>query len=219
MIPNIVDPLPSPVKGALLNASLPSVHLLAVVSVLDEALSEYIESAGLAWPPKMKRDLYNRINLAATAVPGINVDQLQEIRELRNSVAHPKPGESSPIVDWSRLDSAIDAIGGALVAMKHMGRIPDVRAGYQRTPTLYPKELGPNGERVRHRHRVFATRNGQEFLEFVSEIAYSPPGRRAFRPSRSARGEMPGGRPVGRAIDSGGAGEGVSGRVGGAGSQ
>ena len=177
MIPGIADPLPSPVKGALLNASLPSVHLLAVVAVLDDALSDFIEAAGLPWPPKTKRDLHNRICLAATAVPGINEDRLQEIRELRNSVAHPKPGEGLPVVDWSSLDSAIAAIGDALVAMKRMDKVPDVRAGYEHTPTLFLNELGPNGELMRHKHRVFATRDGREFLEYISEIAYSPPGR------------------------------------------
>lgn len=177
IILNIADPLPSPIKGALLNASLPMVYLLAVVAVLDEALSDYVETAGITWPARTKRDLCNRITVVAGAVSGINAARLHEIRELRNSVAHPKPGDPSSIVDWAGLDSAIESVGEALVAMQCIDRVPDVRAGYQRTPTLYPKELGPNGERVRHRHRVVATRDGREFLEYVSEIAYSPPGR------------------------------------------
>jgi hypothetical protein len=176
MIPNIADPLPSPVKGALLNASLPSVHLLAVVAILDDALSDYIESAELPWPPKTRRDLCNRIKVVAAALPGIDAVRLQEVRHIRNSVAHPRTGESAETVDWACLDSVIETVGTALVAMKCMNSVPDVRAGYERTPTLYPKELGPNGERVRHKHRVVATRDGREFLEYVTEVSYGPPG-------------------------------------------
>lgn len=177
MIPGIADPLPSPVKGALLNASLPAVYLLAVVAVLDDALSDYIDTNGIEWPRKTKRDLYNLINVAAAVVPGMDADRLHEVRQLRNGVAHPTAGEPVAAVDWARLDSVIEVVGEALVEMRLMDRVPDVRAGYERKPTLFPRELGPDGERVRHRHRIYATRDGQEFLEYVTEIAYRPPGR------------------------------------------
>ena len=177
MIPGIADPLPSPVKGALLNASLPAVHLLAVVALLDDALSDYIDANGIVWPPKTRRDLCNRINVVAAVVPNIIADRLHAARELRNSVAHPPSGEASTVVDWVCLDSVMETVGQALVAMGTMDSVPDVRAGYERTPTLFLKELGPNGELMRHKHRVFAARDGREFLEYVTEIAYSPPGR------------------------------------------
>jgi hypothetical protein len=175
MIPSIADPLPSPVKGAFLDASLPAVYLLAIVAVLDDALSDYIYANGIVWPPRKRRDLCNRIDVVAGAVPAIDAARLHEVRQLRNSVAHPAPGESAAAANWDRLDSVIEIVGKALVAMGFLGRVPHVRAGYERTPTLFPKELGPEGERVRHRHRIFATVDGQEFLEYLTEITYRPP--------------------------------------------
>ena len=40
VIPNVLDPTTSPVKGALLELMLPAVHLLNAVAILDEALSD-----------------------------------------------------------------------------------------------------------------------------------------------------------------------------------
>ena len=88
IIPQIPDVTPSPVKGALLEVTLPSLHYLAIVSTLDEALSAYIDTQNIPWPPNTKRDFFNRINIATEAVPSIDSVSLHEIREQRNLIAH-----------------------------------------------------------------------------------------------------------------------------------
>jgi len=51
IIPNIRDPLQSPVKDGLFGLMLPGLHLLTIVSVLDEALADYVEIQEVPWPP------------------------------------------------------------------------------------------------------------------------------------------------------------------------
>src|SRR5687768_5121667 len=81
IIPQIPDVTPSPVKGALLGTMLPSLHYLAIVATLDEALVEYIEVNNIPWPNKTKRDLFNRIKVVSGVISRINAVVLQAIRE------------------------------------------------------------------------------------------------------------------------------------------
>lgn len=176
IIPQIPDVGPSPVKGALTSLLLPSLHLLAIVGILDEGLAEYIDANNVAWPSKTKRDLFNRINVVSGVVPGVETALLQRIRERRNSIAHKPDLVLSAPVSWDELDKTIDCVCDTMKLLGMIREVPQIVAFHERTPELFPNEVGPNGERMRHKHTVGAKRAGEVILEFSHEIAYFPPG-------------------------------------------
>lgn len=175
LIPTIHDPLQSPVKGQLLGHMLPGLHLITLVSVLDEALCEYIEIHNLPWPSEKRRDLCNRLDVVSTFVPCLNTSRLHQIRKIRNSIAHSSCISRDQAITWTMLDEAIENIAEGFVAMRIIESSPSIIAFYERKPTVFPDELGPSGERMRHVHLVGAKVNGEVFLEYSSEIVYFPP--------------------------------------------
>ena len=175
VIPNIPDPSMSPVKGALMALMLPGIHLLTLISVLDDALSEYVELNSIPWPSKTKRDLFNRIEVVSTVAVGIDTTSLQRVREIRNSVAHPGEVGAHQPVSWATLTEAISIVLKTFLALGQIEAIPTIVAFYEREPTLYLDELGPNGERMRHRHRIGAKLDGEVLLEYAHEVTYFPP--------------------------------------------
>jgi len=175
IIPQIPDITPSPIKGALINIMLPSFHYLEIVTVLDEALTEYIVSKNIHWPKNKKRDLFNRINLVSIILPIINADQLQSIRERRNAFAHePRLVFTNPIT-WDEYNLAEECICKAMKEMNFIKDIPNISAFFQRNPALYLDELGPEGEVIRHEFIIGANLNETAFMEFKQGISYFPP--------------------------------------------
>ena len=175
LIPTVHDPSESPVKGALLGLMLPSLHLLTLVSVLDEALCEYIEIKNIPWPSGKRWDLCNRLDVVSNFLPGLNADRLHQIRKVRNSIAHSGQTSRDQPITWTILDDAIVEIAQSFVVMGLIESSPKIVAFYERNPALFLDELGPSGERIRHTHRVGAKVNDEVFLEYSSEIAYFPP--------------------------------------------
>lgn len=175
VIPSISDPSVSPVKGAFMALMLPSIHILNVVSVLDDALSEYIDLKNISWPSMTKRDLCNRIDVVSSVVPGINITGLHRVRKLRNAVAHPDGAAINQSVTWTALNEAFDIVLQTFLALGQIEATPNIVAFYEREPTLYLDALGPDGERMRQKHRIGAKLNDIVFLEYIHEINYFPP--------------------------------------------
>jgi hypothetical protein len=57
-----------------------------------------------------------------------------------------------------------------------IGDTPQIVAFYERTPELFLSELGPSGERMRHKYIIGAKLNDEVFMEFSHEISYFPLG-------------------------------------------
>lgn len=176
IIPQIPDVTPSPVKGALLGMMLPSLHYLAIVGILDEALAEYLEVKNIPWPNKTKRDLFNRIKVVSGVVSRIDTIVLQMIRERRNVIAHEPDSILSRPVTWDELDIAISHVCRSIQELGLINDTPPIVAFYERIPELFPNELGPSGERIRHKYIVGAKLNDEVFMEFSQEILYFPLG-------------------------------------------
>jgi len=171
IIPQIPDITPSPVKGALLSTMLPSLHYLAIVAMLDEALAEYVEVNNISTMP----NLLGRINAVSSVVSSIDAAMLQEIRERRNSIAHEPDSILSRPVTWDELDEAIGHVCRSIKQLGLIGDTPQIVAFYERTPELFLDELGPNGERIRHKYTIGAKINDEVFMEFSHEISFFPP--------------------------------------------
>ena len=146
LIPTVHDPSESHVKGALLGLMLPSLHLLTLVSVLDEALCEYIEIKNIPWPSGKRWDLCNRLDVVSNFLPGLNADRLHQIRKVRNSIAHSGQIGRNQAITWTILDDAIVEIAQSFVVMGLIESSPKIVAFYERNPALFLDELGPSDE-------------------------------------------------------------------------
>jgi hypothetical protein len=175
IVPQIPDGTPSPFKGALLGALLPSLHYLAIVGSLDETLTEFIKVKSIPWPKKMKEDLFHRIDVVAASSPGLDSATLHRLRERRNQIAHEPETIMSAPVTWVELDSAIDLILRTVQVLELVHDIPDVTAVYERKSEIFPNELGPNGERLRHKHSAEVRCDGVVIMEFAQDVSYLPP--------------------------------------------
>lgn len=154
---------------------LPSFRYLDIVSVLDEALIEYIDFQKIPWPKKKKQDLYNRINVVSNYLSTLDAVQLQSIRERRNSVAHePSLVLTNPIT-WDEYNLAVDCICFSMREMGFIKDIPNVTAFFQRNPTLFLEELGPDGEIIKHEFVVGAKLDEHVFMELKQAVSYFPP--------------------------------------------
>ena len=175
LIPRIPDVSPSPVKEALLGTLLPGLHYLQVVATLDDALDEYIDRTAIPWPSKAKRDLFNRISVVAGAVLTVDPGPLHRIRERRNEMAHePERIFASPI-SWAELDDAIDCVCRTMKELGLICEVPQIVAFCDRTPQMFLRELGPEGERIRYEFTVGAKLNDEVFLESSFGVSYFPP--------------------------------------------
>ena len=172
-IPTIADPMHSPVKGALLGFTLPSTLILSLVAVLDDGLAAYIEDSNLPWPSEKRPSLSSRINVVSEHLTEMNSARLHEIRKLRNSVAHlGEPGKVQ--VTWDELEEIAEEIVESFVAMEFLENSPRLDVFYERHPTLYPDELGPEGEIIRHRHLIGVKIDEVIFMEYQHEVGYMP---------------------------------------------
>ena len=172
MIPWVQDVGPSPVKEAIMNKMLPAVHLIAVVSAFDNGLEEFINSNAIAWPRKMQSTLNNRIAVLDQRFGEKITARLHEVRKWRNKVGHIEAGKALEFITWDMLKEAIDHMFDAFLVLGYFSEKPVFEGKYQRIPELFPKALGPSGERVRHVHRLQVLLNGEPFLEYESNIRY-----------------------------------------------
>jgi hypothetical protein len=169
VIPQIADGTPSPVKGAILDKLLPSLHFLAIVSSLDNALTEYVQLKCIPWPSKTKQDLSNRIDVVSASLP-IDAVSLHRIRRRRNEIAHEPESVITASITWTELDSASNQILKATKAMGFINELPTVTVSYERIPTIFPDELGPNGARIKHRHVIGAKCDDTTVLNFPTKF-------------------------------------------------
>lgn len=175
IIPTIPDPLPSPVKGGLLGIILPRIHIINLVSILDETLQAYIDEKHVRWPTATKQNLSTRIKVVAGDNPRLNAKRLHELRDLRNSIAHSTEAIGEGAVSWQKLEDTITIVVEAFRALELIRSTPEIGAFFEREPTFFPEQLGPSGERMRHKHRVGAKLNNKVLLEYTTEIPYFPP--------------------------------------------
>lgn len=173
IIPTIADPTQSPVKGALLGLTLPSTLILSLVAVLDDGLATYIDDSNLPWPPGKRRTLSSRIDVVSEHLTELNSARLQEIRKLRNAVAHAgEPGDGQ--VKWDELERIADDIVESFVAMEFLETSPRLEVFYKRHSMLSPDELGPKGEIVRSRHLIGVKIGAVLLMEYRYEVGYMP---------------------------------------------
>lgn len=163
-----------PIKVRLLSMILTSQHYLAIVGVLDDTLKEYISTNNVSWPKGKKHDLKNQIDVVSGIIPTLNSTQLHSIRKRRNEIAHePNIALTNPIT-WDEYTQAVDSVCLAIRDMGFISEIPNINSYWQRTPTHYLDEPGPDGEIIRFDYSIVAKNHGQVFMEYQQTILNFP---------------------------------------------
>ncbi len=110
------DPTPNPVVDRL----LPSLLLVRVASILDEALEFYINENNVDWPTERKRDFYNRIDVLAENGLLVSKDSCHSVRRRRNDLAH----DAQSAASWSELDTYVDKVEDELKGLSFVSDRP-----------------------------------------------------------------------------------------------
>ncbi|MFN8386548.1 MAG: hypothetical protein U0X92_09045 [Anaerolineales bacterium] len=93
-------------RNPLLEYLLPSLLYVKMVSILDEALSTYIDEQNLILPKKHKNSLQNKVDFLTDKNILHNSEVLHDIRETRNALAH----NTTKQVGWDELKHDLSEI-------------------------------------------------------------------------------------------------------------
>ena len=163
-----------PIKVRLLSMILTSQHYLAIVGVLDDTLEEYVSKNNVSWPKGKKHDLKNRIDVVSSLIKTLNSSQLHNIRIRRNEIAHePNMILTNPIT-WDEYTQAVESVCLAIRDMGFITEMPNISSSWQRIPTLYPDEPGPDGERIRFDYSIVSKNHEQVIMEYQQTILHFP---------------------------------------------
>lgn len=117
-------------RNPIIEDILPSSLFIQLVSLVDDAMDQYIDSHGIQWPPKSKQDLNGRIKLLTDAKALHDANQLHALRNRRNELAH----EANPSkVDWKELRRAISTVEAELLVLKLINGSPTYSFYYERS--------------------------------------------------------------------------------------
>lgn len=149
----------------ILENILPSLLLVKLASLADEALEEYITQKGLLMPQTYRDDFNGRINFLGDNSLLKDTTRLHKLRKLRNKLAH----ESTSKAVWADLDKAIDTVDEELQQLGLVGVRPRFEISAERItvePTD-PKYL------MTFNYNVTVTNEGRKVAELTwSEHLY-----------------------------------------------
>lgn len=124
--PDAAGPAP---KNPLLERFLPSLFLIYLVSVLDEATQGLMEQSAWTLPHKWRDNLFNRLRFLSEQGALLDHPALDKIRSERNDVAH-----AVVFSDWETLDGAIATVQTQLEAWGFVGAPPRYEFFSERIP-------------------------------------------------------------------------------------
>lgn len=119
-MPYLLNGVGGTFRNPLLDYLLPSLLYVKLAALLDEALIVYIKHHGLTAPNKYKKDLHGRIEFLNDQGMIAGYSSLQNIRGLRNLLAH----EVSEMTDWAQLDIDLNTIENELQKLSFVGDRP-----------------------------------------------------------------------------------------------
>lgn len=91
-------------RNPILDAILPTLLYVQLVSLLDEGLEAYRAAKGVPFTPKGKQDLFHRIELLRDHLR--TPSQLHELRQKRKPLAH----DPATFINWDELEQAIQLV-------------------------------------------------------------------------------------------------------------
>lgn len=172
------------VSKVLLDALLPTISFIRVVSFFDEALSCYIEENKLS-TKGYGSTLDARLRLLNDQSRIVYSLNLQNIKDRRNELAHRSrvPETYSELsASWQEVDETVQAVESELQSLGMIGNRPDFEFFWERTSNIYPDEfpLAKPGVRLTHHYCFGVKENGERVTEFkrsfdLYAVGYQPP--------------------------------------------
>jgi len=103
---------------------LSSLLYVRTVSLLDEALEEYVDDPGLSMPRKYHRSLGGRIEFLASLGLLHTPQDLRDVKDRRNEIAH----DSNKAASYDDLAQAVDIVEATLQHLNFVGPRPHAAA-------------------------------------------------------------------------------------------
>lgn len=138
-MPYVIESGEPVANNPVLDDLLPSLLIVKLASLVDEALSECIARKGLAMPKTYRTDLNGKINFLIDGGQLKEAARLHKLREFRNELAH----ESTAKAKWKDLETAIETVDEALQHLGFVGPHPQFEMSAERVPSepVDPKYL------------------------------------------------------------------------------
>ena len=108
-------------RNPILERVLPSLLYVKMVSLLDDALQEYVASHELEAPKRYPDSLGGRIGLLGDSGTLGDPAQLRSIKDRRNELAH----EVKEHANWEELEGALQAVHNELQGLGLVGSRPE----------------------------------------------------------------------------------------------
>ena len=105
-------------RNPIVDAILPTLLYVQLVSLLDEGLEAYRSAKDVPFPPKGKQDLFHRIELLKDHLR--TPSQLHELRKKRKPLAH----DPATFINWDELEQAIQLVDRELHGLGLTGERP-----------------------------------------------------------------------------------------------
>jgi hypothetical protein len=150
--------VPAP-NNPILDGLLPSLLVVKLASLIDEALNEYIDQKGLIMPKMYRPDFNGKINFLRDGGYLKSATKLHQLRELRNELAHEFSGKAT----WKELDKAIETADDELQHLGFVGARPKFEIHSECVPTesADPKYL------MSFNYSVMLKSDGRKAAEFT----------------------------------------------------
>jgi hypothetical protein len=113
---------------------LPSLLYVRTVSILDEALEEYVDDRELSMPRKYRRSLGGRIEFLDSLGLLHTPQDLRDVKDRRNEIAH----DSNKAASYEDLAQAVDIVEATLQHLNFVGPRPHVAAHAECTSRATP---------------------------------------------------------------------------------
>ncbi len=159
------------VHKPVLDLLFPSLLLVRAVSLMDEALADYIDGKGYAVPKKYGTTLHGRLSFLDDQGDLSYSQNLRGLKDRRNGIAHRSttPGTAhSTAVTWDELDQALGVVEAVLQKLNLIGPRPNLEFFWERDADLYPDEPPPDKPtiRVTHHYRYGVREGDVKLVEF-----------------------------------------------------
>lgn len=137
--PYIIESHGPVANNPVLDSLLPSLLIVKLASLVDEALSEYISQKGLTIPKMYRTDFNGKINFLRDSSHLKDAARLHKLRDFRNDLAH----ESRIKATWEGLETAIETADQELQHLGFVGPRPQFEMSAERVPVepVDPKYL------------------------------------------------------------------------------
>lgn len=157
--PYVIESSGPVVNNPILDSLLPSLLIVKLASLVDEALSEYISRKNLTMPKMYRTDFNGKIKFLGDNGHLKDAAGLHKLRNLRNDLTHEPRGKAT----WNELETAIEAADEELQYLEFVEPRPRFEVSAERVSVepVDPKYL------MSFNYSVILKSEGKKVAEFT----------------------------------------------------